>query len=600
MYASCLKLLIFYFLLAFASCWGNSASAQEPVRRSARRTVQSYKRKPASATANYPDDKFIAKGKILFQKNCSSCHNFLQRGIGPNLAHVTAEVSPDWLKKFISNAPARINQGDGRAVRLLEEYKQLMPAFPTLTEFELNALLAYLQANHKPQSLAPQPGTLGVGLKNPVPAKPIQSGLKLRLSEVLTAPATAKAAPRARINKMVVLPGLSGQDQPDRVFIQDLRGTLYELLDNKLRIFMDIRKQLSGFVDAPGLGTGFGSVAFHPDFYQNGLFYTTHNENAGAAPAGFTYPDSIHVTLQGVVTEWKMRSPAESIFSGTRRELMRINFVSAIHGLQEISFNPMARPGSDDYGLLYIGVGDGGATEEGYYGLCKDETQIWGSVVRIDPLGTNIEMGSYKIPPGNPYANDQNPATLGEIFCRGFRNPNRISWTYDGKMLITDIGQHNAEEVNFGMKGADYGWPEREGTFRINPRGDMSIVYSLPADDSLTTYSYPVIQYDHDEGSAISGGFVYDGTSLPELRGKYIFGDIVNGRIFFVDNKDLMPGVQATIQELELEVDGQVTNFKTLCGSEKTDLRFGIGLHKELYLFTKSDGKIYQATACKH
>jgi glucose/arabinose dehydrogenase len=175
-------------------------------------------------------------------------------------------------------------------------------------------------------------------------------------------------------------------------------------------------------------------------------------------------------------------------------------------------------------------------------------------------------------------------------------------------MLITDIGQHNAEEINLGVAGADYGWPEREGTFLLNPRSDMSVVYPLPPDDSTSGYSYPVAQYDHDEGSAISGGFVYTGTVLPLLSGKYVFGDIVNGRVFFVNNNELKPRTQALVQEFEIEVDGgtarpglalrQVTTFQQLCSSKKTDLRFGIGQNQDLYLFTKSDGRLYRVTDC--
>ena len=115
-------------------------------------------------------------------------------------------------------------------------------------------------------------------------------------------------------------------------------------------------------------------------------------------------------------------------------------------------------------------------------------------------------------------------------------------------------------------------------------------------------------QYDHDEGNAISGGFVYSGTALPLLTRKYVFGDIVNGRVFFVNNNELKPGTQSLIQEFELEVDGgaarpglalrQLTTLQKLCGNKKTDLRFGIGQNQNLYLFTKADGRLYRVTDC--
>jgi hypothetical protein len=417
--------------------------------------------------------------------------------------------------------------------------------------------------------------------------------MQLILEEVTKAPASAEKVPFARINKMLVLPG-----KKERLFIEDLRGVLYEWHDNQLHVFMDMGKQLPGFIHTPGLATGFGSYAFHPEFYKNGLLYTTHTEKAYAAPADFAYDDSIKVTLQWVLTEWKVKDPAGAVFSGTGREMMRVNMVSGIHGVQEITFNPLAKPETPDYGLLYMGIGDGGASENGYYFLCKSSNRIWGSVLRIDPQGKNSRNGRYGIPPDNPFARDDNPETLGEIFCRGFRNPNRICWTPDGKMLITDIGHANAEELNLGIASADYGWPEREGNFLINHRARMDSVYALPENDPTFNYTYPVAQYDHDEGKAISGGFVYAGTAIPLLTGKYIFGDIVNGRVFYVENNALKLGEQAPVQELDIQVTGKGTSFQELSGSKKTDLRFGLGLNNELYLYTKADGKIYKVSGC--
>lgn len=540
---------------------------------------------PASR-AYSTDKQLLAKGQQLFQQNCTACHNFLQKGIGPSLAQVTAEVSPQWLKKFIHNAPAVIASGDTRASRLYKEYQQYMPAFTSLNDTDLQAIMSFIHS----RQARPAPADdqrLGAILKDPIPTKIQKSGLRLQLEKVTTAPATADQVPLARITKMTVLPGT-----PDRPFIVDHRGQLYEMMGNQLRLFMDMNKERSGFIHKPGLATGFGSFAFHPEFYQNGLLYTTHTEKPNSAPADFAYADSIKVTLQWVLTEWKMDDPKSPEFKGTGRELFRVNMVSAIHGVQEVTFNPLAKPGSPDYGLLYIGVGDGGASENGFYFICNDNTKIWSSVLRIDPRGKNSRNGRYGIPSTNPYANSTNPAIKREVFCRGFRNPNRITWAPDGRMLITDIGHANAEEINLGIVGADYGWPEREGTFVINHRGRMANVYPLPQESRK--YTYPVAEYDHDEGNAISGGFVYTGSAVPELTGKYIFGDIVNGRVFYIDMAQLKMGEQAPVHELDIQLNGTVTDFRTISGSKKTDLRFGQGLNNELYLFTKADGVIYK------
>lgn len=540
------------------------------------------------------DKQVIALGQALFQENCTGCHSFRQRGIGPNLAGVTAQVSHDWITRFVRNAPAVIAAGDARGQRLYKEYNQYMPPFPGLSDAEIQALVSFIHTQKSSAAGEASTAHLGEALPDPLPVKIPRSGLKLTLQQVMKAPATAEKAPLARINKMRVLP----DGKKERHFIQELRGVIYEIRGNQLKVFMDIQKERPGFIHTPGLATGFGSFAFHPEFYKNGLLYTTHTERAGSAPADFAFADSLKVALQWVLTEWKMTDPRAATFSGTGREMMRINMRTQTHGVQEIAFNPLAKPGSPDYGLLYIGVGDGGSAEAGAYFICNSNKTIWSSVLRIDPRGRNSKNGKYGIPTYNPFARDQDPGTLGEVFARGFRNPNRFIWAPDGKMLITDIGLSKVEELNIGVAGADYGWPAREGTFLLNYKGKMDRVYALPPDDAKFNFTYPVAQFDHDEGNAISGGFLYTGNDIPLLKGKYIFGDIVTGRIFFVEYDQLKLGQQAPVQELDLEVAGKKVTLRETTGSKKTDLRFGLGPRQQLYLFTKTDGIIYKVTAC--
>ncbi len=575
-----------YFLIAAFLCLNMRAYAQPMAGKS--------KSEPGIISAAYPTDKaVIAKGEALFNANCTACHNFRQKGIGPNLAGVTGEMSGPWLTAFIRNAPEVIKGGDVRGLRLFREYKQYMPAFPDLTDKDMDALLAYLHQQKKPEA---ETANTKPSVPDPIPARIQPSGLRLSLTEITTAPATSTQSPMARITKMLVLPGSNGQ--PDRQFVVDIRGFLYEMAGRELTVFMDMVKERPGMINAPGLGTGFGSFAFHPDFYRNGLFYTSHTEKAGSKPADFAYADSVKVALQWVVTEWKMNDPASPVFAGTGRELFRINMVASMHGMQELTFNPLAKRNTPDYGMLYIGIGDGGCTENGFPFICRDKSRVWSSVLRIDPLGTNSKNGRYGIPASNPYMGDGDPATADEVYCRGFRNPNRICWAPDGKMLISDIGQTQLEELNLGIAGGDYGWPEREGTYVMDYRGRMDKIYALPANDRALGYIYPVAQYDHDEGNAFSGGFVYAGKTMPLLTGKYVFGDIVNGRVYYVENRELTIGKQATVRELVLELNGKPTSFRELTNARKTDFRIGLGLNQELYFFTKTDGKIYKVTGC--
>ncbi|MDF7818212.1 PQQ-dependent sugar dehydrogenase [Runella sp. MFBS21] len=551
--------------------------------------VQVFAQKTGQSSDNYSSDpKMLAVGQQLFENNCSSCHNFSQRSIGPSLQQATIESKKVWLKKFIRNAPAMITSGDTRATQLFEEYKQMMPPFTSLGNNQVEAILAFIHKNQ--QASANQPKLVDTAIKDPIPAKIPQTGGQLYLQYQSTAPATSTTAPLARINKMQVLKG-----PKERLFVIDLQGILYEITDSVWQIAMDIRPLRPHFTTSPGLGTGFGSFAFHPDFNENGLLYTTHAEKAHSLRGDLSFADSIKVGLQWVLTEWKIEDATKLPFMGDSRELLRIDLLTIAHGVQEITFNPLVTKGHEEYGLLYIGIGDGGAAEKkGFYPLCSSAQIASSSVLRIDPLGRNSANKQYGIPPTNPFVDAPDPTILKEIYCRGFRNPNRITWTPDGKMLIDDIGQSNIEEVNLGIAGADYGWPEREGTFLVNPREDINKVFVLPTTELPKKYTYPILQYDHDEGRAISGGFVYDGRAIPALKNKYIFSDITNGRVFMANNQDLELGKLAPIQELEVWVDNELTTFQKLNGTAKPDSRLGIGLGGELYFFTKADGKLYK------
>lgn len=544
--------------------------------------------KPLQDTTYSTNKDVIAKGQALFTANCSACHNFIQKAIGPNLSGVTANQPIAWLKKFIHNAPQLIADKDPRAVALFNEYKVPMLPFTPFSDSDLNAVLAYMNTHR--MKAAPSVSAFGQVLKDPIPGKIPKAGVQLMLEEVLIAPASAAKAPFARINQMKVLPG-----KTNRLFINDLQGKLYEMTGDKLNEVMDISRIRPNFINAPGLATGFGSFAFHPGFYKNGLMYTIHSEKAGSAKADFAYADSIPVALQYILTEWKIKDPNAGVFEGTPREMMRVNFVNSIHDMQEVAFNPLAKPGSPDYGLLYLSIGDGGSAEQHYYQLCIDYSGVWGKVLRIDPLGRNSKNGKYGIPVSNPFAKDTDPNTLSEVYAKGFRNPNRLAWPADGKILLTDIGLRNAEEINILKPGGNYGWPEREGTFAVDHRvGSMDVVYERPANDAARKdFIYPVAEFDHDEGNAISGGFVYSGSD-PLLKGKYIFGEIVTGRVFCVDYAKLRIGHQEQIRELDINLGGELSTFKKNSKTTRVDLRFGMGPDHQYYIFTKNDGKIWR------
>jgi len=188
-----------------------------------------------------------------------------------------------------------------------------------------------------------------------------------------------------------------------------------------------------------------------------------------------------------------------------------------------------------------------------------------------DMLSSN---GRYRIPSTGP---DPNPfvsvsGARGEIFAYGLRNPHRMTWDAATNTLIAnDIGLHSWEEVDIITKGANYGWAEREGNeLLIVPGGGKTGSQAtppvpFPEIDLLTVEGlekpvvpvYPAAVYSHQEGDSISSGFVYRGRLMPQMDGKYIFGDITTARLFYSSLDDMIAahGVrnkQAEIHELQI------------------------------------------------
>ncbi|MBN9385837.1 MAG: PQQ-dependent sugar dehydrogenase [Chitinophagaceae bacterium] len=534
------------------------------------------------------DSVVIAKGKVLFTQNCGGCHNFTRSSIGPALGGVTEAASAGWVRRFIQNPRKMIDAGDQRAEGLYKHYKVVMPAFDRWGEEELSSIISYLHIHKGGGSRGGKDH--GQAIADPIPGAVPSSGLEVGLRLVAQFPRSAADgnAPLARITKLDFEPG-SG-----RTFVVDLRGKLYLLSDGVPSIYMDIARLRPAFIHEPRVATGFGSFAFHPGFMKNGLLYTSHSERAGSGKADFGYADSIPTALQWVVTEWHVKDPRSGVFSGEGRELLRVNMVTGMHGVQEIAFNPYARAGDGDYGKLYICVGDGAAVEEGYPVLTHSIGKVWGTILRIDPMGHDSRNGRYGIPTDNPFVRQRDPMVLKEIYAYGFRNPHRISWSHTGKMLAVNIGQTNIESVYWIMPGHDYGWPIREGNFLLDPYGDLDKIYPLPADDTAYHITYPIAEYDHDEGKAICGGYVYEGKVLPQLRGKFLFGDVVNGRLFCFDMKDVVQGKPVPVKEWHISVDGRPVNLLGLCDGVRADLRFGRDRAGEMYIMTKTDGKVYK------
>ena len=472
--------------------------------------------------------------------------------------------------------------------------------------------------------------------RNPLPEPIVKRGIAVELKDFARLPDTRALRPAdkdvapnawARVSYV--------RDLPDgRRFANDSRGLLY-LFDtnNTPHVYADVAAAFPLAVYSR-LESGFIGFAFHPEFARNGLFYSIHSETGPGnpktpdfIPIGFAAKDA---TYHNVITEWHATNPAAATFSGTRRELLREAHVTAnlTHPMGAVEFNPTAKPGDPDYGLLYTsgsdhGFSNGGGPNSSNPAQTQRLDSIMTAILRFDPRSPSIThgqkgLGDYTIPMANKFASDGDPKTLGEIYAYGFRNAHRLSWDTDGTMFASDIGMDNIEEVNIVHNGGNYGWMRREGIFdNARPRGGaLNELYPLPAEilDGRVKdgFIYPVAMYDHDEGRAVSGGFAYHGR-ITALNGKFVFGDVQNGRVFVADltamkkADDGIPQTVAPIEEVQLFVrdsNGQRVDVSFLELVQQTSAKFmekpapRADLHishtrdGELFLTSRQDGMI--------
>lgn len=427
----------------------------------------------------------------------------------------------------------------------------------------------------------------------------LDGGTEVELVDVLQFPTTG-SNPLTRINMLKEPPDASG-----RLFVNDLRGPFYAVDGGTIHAYLDLAALRPDLKTSPGLASGFVSFAFHPDFATNGVFYTIHSENVGTTPATMSPALPITVDQHSIVTEWTATTPSSNSFSGTSRELLRIESPHRFHNLSEVAFDPTLPPSDPDYGLLYITAGDFGSVQLGQPAQLQRTDTPYGAILRIDPLPGNPTPYTYAIPSSNPYAGDADPATWDEVYAYGFRNALRIHWRGDGAgaPIVVCIGEANVEEVNLLHAGANYGWPEREGTFALDPVTDPGTVFALPGNDATFGYTYPAAQYDHDEGRAIAGGTAVLGSPAGPLHGQFVFGDIRTGRLFntgldaLVTNDDGDPATTADVYELGLTRLGLATTLLDVVrdelanpGLSRADLRFHTDAAGTVYVTTKQDG----------
>ena len=395
-----------------------------------------------------------------------------------------------------------------------------------------------------------------------------------------------------------------------RLFVNDMQGPIYTISYNgEVALYLDINEPGGGVpVEFTGRERGVQSFALHPEFSvprtagYGKLYAWMDTQDRQPEPdfvSGGGQDSHDTVLLEFAAGDAR----AATYDGGPPRVLLRVEQPFRNHNGGSIAFNPLASPGDLDFGMLYVGVADGGSGGDPM-DLGQNLGAVFGKILRIQPLGSDSRNGRYGIPADNPYAADGTDRTLAEIFASGLRNPQGLAWDpANGNMFVTDIGQNIIEELNLVTAGADLGWSNWEGSFRFISREavDLSDRRSEPE------ITYPIAEYGQldpllQPRSAIGGVIAYRDDAIPQLQDRVLFADFPQGEIFHLPADDLPEGGQDAIRRVLLR-DGDEAGTLLQLVAEKTreqglepairvDLRFGTGPEGRVFLMNKHDGII--------
>ncbi|MEO8074849.1 MAG: PQQ-dependent sugar dehydrogenase [Acidobacteriota bacterium] len=444
----------------------------------------------------------------------------------------------------------------------------------------------------------PGPGRSNNPFPDPIPAT--EGAIKVNVTEFASVPEAAAQPPR--MNLLIDEPGTR------RMFVNTMQGLLYSLsYDGKtVSPYLDLNDPKWGHpVQAGGSERGFQSFAFHPQFTQSGTpgfgkLYT-YADTTDMTPTADFVPTGTGHTHDEILLEWTAADPRAAAYDGAApRELFRVAHPFGNHNGGQIAFNPLVRPGTPEFGLLYVGSADGGSGGDPY-SMAQNLKSIFGKILRIDPLGRNSANKKYGIPAANPFV--KNPDALGEIYSYGHRNPQRFSWDpANGNMFEAEIGQNLNEEINQIKAGGNYGWNIWEGGFKYY--GREVGVEDQRSDPAMI---FPIVDFDHTDplfpsrSVAATGIYVYRGTAIASLTGKLIFGDNPSGELFYV-NADSLPNGGQNFHRLLFNDKGQTKTLLDLIKEKNTqqgrtpatraDLRMGVGPNGQLFVLNKRDGII--------
>lgn len=327
------------------------------------------------------------------------------------------------------------------------------------------------------------------------------------------------------------------RDGSNRLFVLEQPGRIRVIRNDALQPqpFLDLTDRVGSQSSEQGLL----GLAFHPNFAQNGFFFVYYTDR------------------RGDVWISRFQASGESGDPRSEKRLLQVKQPYANHNGGALRFGPD--------GFLYIGLGDGGSQGDPFDNA-QSGISLLGKILRL-----NVDSGDpYALPADNPFLNTSGIAP--EIWALGLRNPWKIAFDPRGQLWIADVGQNAREEINRVPGGApggfNFGWNEMEGTrpYKGSNRPE---------------FTPPIAEYTHALGCSVTGGEVYNGTSLPEWQGIYFFGDFCSGNVWGLPIETETPSDPLNAATLFFRTGFQISTF-------------GLDDAGELYLAHYSRGEIYR------
>jgi glucose/arabinose dehydrogenase len=342
---------------------------------------------------------------------------------------------------------------------------------------------------------------------------------------------------------------INAGDGTNRLFLVQQRGIIYVFnnspQESQRKVFID----LSGKVSQTILDHGLLGLAFHPDYKNNHYFYVyfTFDSTSSIAP------------FWSRVSRFTVSSTnPDSALTGSEKIILTIPQPRPGHKGGKIAFGPD--------GYFYLSLGDGGIggnpASNG-----QNKATLLGKILRLN-VDSAANGKNYSIPFTNPFYQN-NQGYKEEIYAYGVRNIWKFNFDYlTGHLWAGDVGENSYEEVDLIENGKNYGWSEFEG---------FHCYSNLNCDTTDTSYTKPIIEYSHDSGTTVTGGYIYRGSLLPDLYGKYIFADYTFGKIWALTYDGINP-----------------PSYVQLLDSNYGISTFGTDQNNELYLcsYSQTNGRI--------